>query len=170
MRLICRTCILSAQRKRILLNIYSCFVWTISKHMAIFSCKNVKVSFYLSRWSLKDNQKISRKTELLEQIFRKSCRKKIFWRDFSECCQKRYLHVQKKFLMEDNFFLRITCFSVVFCFSPRLIWRLGAVVLSRVNKITFYMSRKFFSSNFFKRNFFYKHYWIITFFIVTFGT
>ena len=116
LRLICRTCILSAQRKRIWLNFYSCFVWMISKQMAIFSGKNVKVSFYLSRWILKDNQKLSRKTEFPEQIFRKPGRKKFFWRDFSKCCQKRYLHVQKKFLMEDNFFKELPVFPVSFVF------------------------------------------------------
>ena len=52
------------------------------------------------------------------------------------------------------FFERITCFSGVFRFSPRLIWRLGAVALSRVKKVTFYMSRKLFWETFFKRNFF----------------
>ena len=54
------------------------------------------------------------------------------------------------------FFERNTCFSGVFRFSPRIIWRLGAVVLSRVNKITFYMSRKFFWETFLKKNVFKK--------------
>ena len=153
LRLICQTCILSAQMKLIWLNTYSCFVWTISEQMAIFLAG---VSKFHSNcqdevWRIIKNfrAKQSSSSKYLGNPVEKNS-----FGEFFQSVVKKGTYMSRRNSWWKIIFLKNYLFFQCISFFGEINLETWRSCFVQSYKITFYMSREFFLETFLKETFF----------------